>query len=146
MHSHDDNADQANEAPASRINRLLRELIELSGQQAPSAPVLELLIGEVLTRTSIAPEAADRCLSITALLPKCEQPHYVPRLFSPAGADTWPPSVEFLWHADEGRYIVVNKVPVAGLQDARGIMDAILLTADIARDYFAAIRDDKPQS
>lgn len=145
MHSHDDNADQANEPPVSRINRLLRELMELSGQQAADAPVLELLIGEVLTRTSIAPEVADRCLSITALLPKSEQPHYVPRFFSPAAADACPPSAEFLWHADEGRYIVVRKVPVAGLRDERGIMDAILATADIARDYFAAI-GDQPQS
>lgn len=147
MTSHDDNTGEADETPLIRINRLLQELIELSGQQTPTASVLELQIGGIVTRSAIAPEMPDRSLAITALLPKCEQPHYLPRLFSPSSAEQGPTCVEILWHADEGRYIVVRKVPVVELTDERSIMDAILLTADIARDYFSTLRDDnKPQS
>jgi hypothetical protein len=142
--SHDDNA---GETPVNRINRLLQELIELTGPQTSASSVLELQIGDIFTRSAIAPEMPERCLAITALLPKCEQPHYLPRLFSPPGAEKWPACAEFLWHADEGCYIVVHKVPVVELTDERSIMDSILLTADIARDYFAALSgDDKPLS
>lgn len=126
------------------INRFLTELILLADQAAPGAPVLELQIGEILTRTAVEAGGADHYLSITGLLPRCAQPHYlslpvpVPVPAS-AAADQAAATAEFLWHADEGRYIVVRKIPVTELPDGFSIMDAILLTADLATTYLSSI-------
>jgi len=132
------------------INRFLTELILLADQAAPGAPVLELQIGEILTRTAVEAGGADQYLSITGLLPRCAQPHYlslpvpVPASASAsasasAAADQTAATAEFLWHADEGRYIVVRKIPVTDLPDGFSIMDAILLTADLATTYLSSI-------
>lgn len=120
------------------VQRLLREMVELSGQQTDGAPMMELLIGDILTRTALASGGGEHWLSITALLQLGEQPGYSQRPQAPDGADRRLTTVDFLWHADEGRYIVVRRVPLKELRDERDVMDAILATADMARGYFAA--------
>ncbi|EJL88994.1 hypothetical protein PMI16_02142 [Herbaspirillum sp. CF444] len=126
------------------VNRLLQDLIALAGQQVDGPPALELQLGEVFTRSAVERGGVDHYLSVTALLPKCEQPHYLPLLHAPldaAGADAGQAAaVDFLWHADEGRYIVVRKIPIRLLSDERSVMDAILATADIAGQYLEAVR------
>ncbi|WP_252716965.1 hypothetical protein [Herbaspirillum sp. B65] len=139
MDSEEEKSGPARETPTERVSRLLRELIGLTGQPDATVATLELQLGEIFTRTLIDPETPDRHLAITALLPRCEQPHYLPRMFSPPGAPPLPPQTDFLWHADQGCYIVVQRIAVAELPDERSIMDAILVTADIARDYHLAI-------
>ncbi len=139
LDSEEEKSGPSGETHIERVNRLLRELIGLTGQPDASVAVLELQLGEIFTRTLIDPETSDHHLAITALLPRCEQPHYLPRMFSPAGAPPLPPQTDFLWHADQGCYIVVQRIAVDALADERSIMDAILLTADIARDYHLAI-------
>lgn len=119
------------------VQRLLLEMVELSDQQTAGPPVIELLIGDILTRTALASGGAEHWLSITALLQTAEQPGYSPHPPAP-GADQRLMSIDFLWHADEGRYIVVRKVPLQELRDEPDVMDAILTTADMARGYFAA--------
>jgi hypothetical protein len=92
----------------AEVARFLKELIALADQQAPGAPVLELQIGEIQTRTSLECSGQYHYLSVTALLPRCEQPHYLPSPFTPPAAQAGAVSnIEFLWHADEGRYIAV---------------------------------------
>ena len=118
------------DGPLSRIIALLRELIELTGQQAAGVPVLELQFGDILTRTAL--HALDRnVLLITAILPTCSDRGPV---CVPAGAYPAPrgQDMEFLWHADEGRYVGLRMVPVVSLPDERSVMDAILETADEA--------------
>ncbi len=89
---------------------------------------MELLIGDILTRTSVEPAGLDLYLCVTGLLPPCEC--------------TLPPSAlagreragyELLWHADQGRYIVVRRIPLRMLSGERGVMDEILNTADLAQ-------------
>lgn len=142
------NQDTAGELNSSvtEVKRFLMELIVLAAQEAPGAPVLELQIGEILTRTAVELSGNDRYLSITALLPRCEQPHYLPLPFSPLVVEYSMENTEFLWHADEGRYIVVRKVPVTELPDELSVMDAILTTSDLANTYFASVNTDKPGS
>jgi hypothetical protein len=134
----------ARETAFERVNRLLRELIALTGQPAGAVAALELQLGDVFTRTLIDPRQPDHPLAITALLPRCEQPYYLSQGFSPQNAPTLPPQTDFLWHADQGCYVVVHRVAVSALADERSIMDAILLTADIARGYHLAMNASPP--
>lgn len=134
--------DQA-DISVTAVNRLLQDLIALAGQQMEGPPVLELQLGEIFTRSAVERGGADHYLSVTALLPRCEQPHYLPLLHAPlasADADATQAAVDFLWHADEGRYIVVRHIPIHLLSDERSVMDAILATADIAGEYLVAVR------
>lgn len=129
---------------AACMQSLLRELVELAGQtdSARDIPVLELQLGEVTTITALATGQSPPCLSITALLPRAGRSDYSHLSASgafhvqgAAGADS-----EFLWHADDGRVVVVRRVPIAALPDARSALDAILDTADQASNWFASIR------
>lgn len=124
---------------AADVKRFLRELAELIGQDPQShiAPVVELQFGDVFTATSLSVAEGAACLSITALLPRDEQLDYSPH--SPA-TSAIVPNGECLWHADEGRYVVVRKMPIAELPDERSVMDTILDTADLAAAWFAEAR------
>ena len=122
----------------SRITALLRELIEMTGNDAGGVPVLELQFGNILTRTTL--HALDRnALLITAILPTCSDrgPVCLPAGAYPAlhGQD-----MEFLWHADDGRYIGLRMVPIGSLPDERSVMDAILEAADQASAWMEARR------
>jgi hypothetical protein len=48
--------------------------------------------------------------------------------------------MEFLWDADEGRYMGLRMVPIGSLPDERSVMDAILATSDLALDWLMARR------
>jgi hypothetical protein len=125
----------------AQVTRFLRDLIELTGQEAQAVPVLELQLGEILTRTTV--QAADRnYLLITAFMPQCRRSHYVSQA-NPASSLQEAEGIEYLWHADEGRHIGVRKVPITDLPDERSVMDAILTTSDQAAAWFSARRGNK---
>lgn len=114
------------------IKHLLLDLMNLSGQEVAARPALELLIGDILTRTSVEPAGLDLYLCVTGLLPPGE-PGLPPSAVLPATlADNERADFELLWHADHGRYIVVRKIPLRSLTDERSVMDEILNTADLA--------------
>lgn len=127
------------------LNRFLRELVEITGQNdgVHAVPVLELQFGDILTTTSLSTADGAACLSITALLPRQAQADS--SLLSsaqsavPSGVA---PGCEFLWHADEGRHVVVRKIPIAELPDERSVMDAIMDTSDQAAAWFSVIGGD----
>ena len=137
---HDDagNAPDTVDGSRSRITGLLRELIELTGDDERAVPVLELQFGDVLTRTALHTRDQDY-LVITAILPKCGDSGYVCARSDGAPA---PHDTEFLWDADEGRYIGLRMVPIASLPDERSVMDAILMTSDKAAAWMAARRHE----
>ena len=115
------------------IERLLGELSVLSGQEAAARPVLELLIGAILTRTSVEPEGEDLNLCVTGLLPATTAP-VPPGAVVAAALDAHERAeCELLWHADLGRHILVRKIALRLFTDARSVMDAILDTADLAQ-------------
>lgn len=121
---------------AAQLSRFLRELIAMSGQESDGVPMLELQLGEILTRTTLpAPDGAD--LLISALLPPCGDAGYSAQS-SEEIATQAALGIEFLWHVDAGRYIGVRKVPIAKLPDERSVLDAILTTSDQAAAWFAA--------
>jgi hypothetical protein len=114
----------------ARIKALLRELIELTGDDEGGMPALELRFGDILTRTALhAPD--ENALVVTAMLPPCGDGGYRP----PHGQH-----MEFLWDADEGRYIGLRLVPIGSLPDERDVLDAILATADMAAAWLTALR------
>lgn len=125
----------------ARLVSLLKELIELTGQPAGEAPVLELQFGDILTRTVVQEQEGQ--LLIVALLPKSGDSTYL----APPGAATTMLSkqqIHYLWDGDEGRHIGVRSVPVKALHDDRSVMDAILDTADQAAAWSAARQPAKP--
>lgn len=126
----------------TQVTSLLRDLVQLSGQEAQDVPVLELQLGEILTRTAV--QTIDRnYLLITAYMPKCRRSHYVSQVNSAAFSRS-EGGIEYLWHVDEGRHIGVRKVPVTELSDERSVMDAILTTSDQAAAWFSSRRGGKP--
>lgn len=130
MQNNAGNVPGALDGSPSRITALLRELIRLTGHDEGVAPVLELQFGDILTRTAL--HALDKdYLVITAMLPKFGAGPYP----APPGRD-----MEFLWHADEGRYIGLRMVPIRSLRDARSVMDAILAASDQASAWMTARR------
>jgi hypothetical protein len=128
-------ASSALDGSVVQLTRLLRELVELTGEEAGPVPTLELQFGDILTRTTV--QASDGgCLLITAMLPKCDEPGYV----ALAGASA--SEIEYLWHADEGCHVGVRRVPVRELPDERSVMDAIMATSDQAAAWFADLCGD----
>jgi hypothetical protein len=128
---------------AEGMHRFLQELVELTGQSigANDVPVLELQFGEVATMTSLSANVNAPCLSITALLPRQSQPEYQP--LPSVTIETLAPlsdEYEILWHADEGRYVVIRRIPIGELKDERSVMDAILDTSDHTTRWFAQVR------
>ena len=119
----------------AQLVHLLRELVEMTGEDTGSVPVLELQFGDILTRTTVQSSGGNYLL-ITARLPRCDDTGYV--------AQQEEQGMEYLWHADEGCHIAVRRVPVAELPDERSVMDAILATSDQAAAWFASRRGGKP--
>jgi hypothetical protein len=135
-------ADGTLDGSIGQLTRFLRELIEMTGQEAGAVPVLELQFGEILTTTTIQTDDGN-CLLITALLPKCRPSPYL----SQAAASHFlqnADDIHYLWHADEGRYIGLRRIQISGLNDERSVMDAIMATADQAANWFSTRRGGKP--
>lgn len=125
----------------AQVTRLLRELIELTGEQAQDVPVLELQLGNILTRTTVLAADANYLL-ITAFMPKSRTAGYVSQAGETVSSQA-AEGIEYLWHADEGRHMGVRKVPLKDLADERSVMDAILTTSDMAAAWFSALRGSK---
>lgn len=124
----------------TQVARFLRELIEMTGQDAATthSAILELQFGEILTKTSIQSDEKNYLL-IMAFLPKCRRSQFMPR----SGDTHAQGDLEFFWHADEGRHIGVRRIPVAELEDERSVMDAILSTSEQASAWFSSTRSGK---
>lgn len=117
------------ELTGPQAESLLRELVALAGQEPAldMPPVLELLIGDILTRTSVEATGREPYLCVTGLLPPCAVAG-PGRLDAGAGH-------ELLWDAERGRHVVVRRIALRGLAGERGVMDQILETADLARRH-----------
>jgi len=111
------------------VKNLLADLARLSGEPVGARPVLELLIGDILTRASVEPAGLDLYLCVTGMLPPCDCGLPLSALAGRRHAD-----FELLWHADHGRYVVVRKIPLHSLTDERSVMDELLNTAGLAQD------------
>ena len=116
----------------------LREMAGLAGQAEQAAATLELQFGDVQTVTMLDPQGNVPELSISAQLPRDERIAYSQMsisdgMASPDGAS----DTACLWHADEGRYVMVRRIPVRDLPDERSVFDAILDTADQAGQWYA---------
>lgn len=115
------------------IRQLLSELMTLAGQEAAPRPVLELLLGDIVTHTSVEPEGQDLYLCVTGLLPPCRQHSSPAAILASTRAQGERDGFELLWHADHGCYIVVRKIALRHFTDERSVMDEILNTADLAQ-------------
>lgn len=129
------------------VKRLLKELVELAGQadEIQSAPVLELQFGEVLTKTTLSVNRGIQCLSVVAELPRTEKLNHVCPSSRPVVSPAMPDSqTELLWHADEGRYMIVSNTPVSELSEDVSVMDTILDTSEQARAWFSVVSTCAP--
>lgn len=120
-------------------NALLAELCALCGQDAASPPVLELQFGVVVTRTAVDADPGGACLTISARLPAMGEDGY-----APLGENARFDGLDCMWHADEGCHIAMRRVALVLLGDERGVMDAILETADMAQAWHASLALDQP--
>ncbi|RZI42226.1 hypothetical protein EGT07_13470 [Herbaspirillum sp. HC18] len=121
------------------MRKFLSELVELTGQtnRRHTAPVLELLLGEVITRTTLSSNGETPCLSIIALLPRSEKLSHLPSAaMQPVSSQG---KTELLWHADEGRYVFSRTIPIAEFSDEASVLDAILDTSDEATTWFETV-------
>ena len=122
---------------AAAASRLLADLAALAGQECAGTPVLELMIGEIVTFASVA--ADGDCLMVTARLPSSGKSGYLPAgaaLAERLGQD----GIECRWHADEGCHVAVRSVPLSALRSEQELMDAILDTADAAGEWHENLR------
>lgn len=131
--------DTPDDITGQEIKQLLFDLMALSGQEAAARPALELLIGDILTRTSVEPEGQDLYLCVTGLLPPCRTHTAPAAVLASALDEAERVGVDLLWHADRGRYIVVRRIALRRLADERAVMDGILDTADMAQRCAAEI-------
>ncbi len=131
--------DRIDGSPAA-MRAFLIELAELSGQPAAAGadgvlePVVELLLGEITTIATLVEHPAPE-LCISAVLPLQQgaaQPDASAAMRAAASG------CEYLWHADQGRAVLLRRVPLARLADEPSVMDAMLDTADVARAIVAA--------
>jgi hypothetical protein len=124
----------SNAATPAALLRLMRELVELTGQQrADGLAVLELQFEEILTVTSLSTQQPAPFLSVALYLPR--RPHTAaPALSAPPYAGG-----ELLWDASEGRYVILERCAVETLGDERGVFDAILDAKDRAAAWLAEL-------
>ena len=129
------NAGGALDGSAADAMRCLRELAALAGQEG-DVPVLELQLGGILTRTAVH-AGGGGWLVITA-----QATGDGPAPAPDAPAPDAPPTdametgergeLEMLWDADQGGLMAVRRVALRDLPDEHSLMDAILVTADLA--------------
>lgn len=127
--------------PITSVRQILRELAALAGQDdAAEAPVLELQIGEVISKTTVEVIDGIEYLTVTAWLPVSEQSPYLPARTEGFSADEVPPqAATILWNAESQRYVATRRTRTRDLQDDRSVMDAILLAVDEAIGWLALL-------
>lgn len=127
-----DNDDDSHplDGTAAAAARALARLAVLAGQPSAGVPVLELLLGDVVTSACVEEGGGAACLVVTARLPPGLR---VERLAVHVDG------IERLWHADEGCHVALRRIPLAALRTERALMDAVLETADAAREWHAAM-------
>lgn len=121
------------------MDRLLRELAEITAQDDNdhAAPILELQFGDISTKTTLLNNNGMQCLSIIALLPRSGRVNYSSPTHTPlSDVIATAENMELLWHADEGRYILLRHMPISGFTDDISVLDAILDTADRSRSWY----------
>jgi hypothetical protein len=140
-----DNLD-ALDGSAAAMSQFLQDMADLVGDNASApdslsrVPVLTLQFGEVVTATSLSTSGDHPCLSITALLPRDDQPvELALACEQPATPGIEGGQNQVLWDADEGRYVLTRKIPIAQLPDERSVLDAILDASDAAKIWFASV-------
>ena len=124
---------------SGNICRLLQDLVDLAGQtdSDSSTPVLAIELDGITTVTSLITDASVAYLSISASLPRCENNEYLLKHLKNGISND---DCELLWHADEGRYVLLRKIPISAFPDEPSVMDAILSTSDKAMSWCTAIR------
>ena len=136
-------ADGTLDGSVGQLTRFLRELIAMTGQDETDVPVLELQFGDILTKTTV--QTAERhYLVITAYMPQ-SRPHYTSQATAMTSLQDTEEDIHYLWHADEGRYVGIRRIPVTNFPDEPSVMDAIMTTSDQASAWFSANRSSKPR-
>lgn len=124
------------------VFRLLQELVLLAGQENArhALPVLELQFGDVLTISSLLEVDGLAYLSVTANLPKLVIHKCLPQ----AELHSLTPTTlacdgELLWHADQGRYVLLRQISLHSLADDIAVMDAIMDSSDQAAAWYVQL-------
>ncbi len=120
--------------PIGSVSEFLRELVALTGQDdAANNPVLELQIGDVVSRTTVEMIDGTEYLVVAASLPVSRQSRYLPaRAEKTSSDDALARGATIAWNEDAGCYIATRRTPTRELQDDRSVMDTILSTVDEA--------------
>lgn len=122
------------------MSHFLEEMAGLVDAGGPSeAPILTLQFDEIVTVTSLSVTEDLPCLSITALLPRREQPISLALAQERPVAAAEGEENQVLWDAGEGRYVLARKIPIAHFADERSVLDAILDAADAAKSWLASV-------
>jgi hypothetical protein len=112
---------------AEALAQFILHMNELVDSENASDSVLELQFGDILTRSSV--DLHDNgYLVVTALFPPSRRFPCIP----PPGK-RFHEGVNFLWYSDEGRHILVHRIPAVDLPTERSVLDAVLSTSDAAQ-------------
>lgn len=120
--------------PISSVREFLRELVMLARQDDTAAPtVLELQIGDVISRTTVESfDGADHLVVVASLPASGQSPFHSALPGDAVAARARAQGAIISWDADAGCYVVTRRIPARDLQDDRSVMDAILATVDEA--------------
>jgi hypothetical protein len=125
------------------MGKCLNVLMKLTCQDINehSVPVLELRFGEILTMTSLLTIDGRGYLSITAFIPR-PTGDVLQSTAHLAKSATIEGDTTILWHANDGCYVIVRKLPISVFWDERSVLDAIADASDEAMAWQAAISID----
>lgn len=120
--------------PISSVTQFLRELAVLAGQDDTAEnPMLELQVGDVVSRTTVEMADGIEYMVVTASLPITKQSRYLPaRTDDACCGEVRPRDATIAWNADTGCYVATRRIRTRDLKDDRSVMDTILLTVDEA--------------
>jgi hypothetical protein len=135
MSQYDTAADAEFDGSPGAVLRFMREMAGLTGEgQSGASPVLELQFDRVLTMTSLSVTPPAPALCISVHLPRDPD---LPGAAPGRDALTLEDGGELLWDAGEGRYVILHRIPIAGLTDERALFDAVLDAKDRALAWLA---------
>lgn len=127
--------------PIGSVKDFLCELTELAGQNDDADnPVLELQIGEVVSKTHVELVDGVEYLVVDAALPCSERRAHLAAGNSAQAEEGHAPRSGIAWDEDAGRYRVTRRMRTRDLRDDRSVMDAILTTVDDAVGWLDLLR------